>query len=65
MSELKLSTELQRTGTVVIGDVSKIPVVGARIDALELGVIEGVEGLEAQLNLRSFRGREWNGFEQG
>jgi hypothetical protein len=62
--ENKLSAELQGARAVVAGHGSKVPVMGTRIDALKLSVVEGVEGLESQFNSRSFMAGERDGFEQ-
>ena len=62
--ENELAAKLHRAGTVVVGDRSEVPVVGARIDALEVHMVEGIEGLEAQLNSRSFVSGDRDALEQ-
>jgi len=52
-SEDELPAEFQIARTVVAGDGAEVAVVAAGIDALEDGVVERVEGLEAQLDASS------------
>ena len=51
--EDELATKLQQTGTVVAGDMAEVPVMRVIIEALEFGMVEGVEGLEAQFEFGS------------
>ena len=50
-SENKLTAKLQGARTIVAGDLSKVRVMVVQIDTLGVGVVEGIEGLKAQINV--------------
>ena len=52
--EAELSSQLHGARTVVVDYLTKVAVVRACIDTLELRVIESVEGLKSELNLWAF-----------
>jgi hypothetical protein len=54
-SENKLTAKLQGARTIVVRDLSKVRVMIVQIDTLGVGVVEGIEGLETQINSRSLR----------
>ena len=62
--ENELAAKLQSACTVVARHSSKVSVMGTCVNALELSVVEGIEGLESQFDSRPFVGCEWDGFEQ-
>ena len=61
-SEAQLRPKLQDAWVVRRGHVSEVPIIRARIDTKEFGVVESIEGLESQFKFHPFRDR--NGFEQ-
>jgi len=63
--ENELAAKLHRARTVVVGDRSEVPVVGARIDTLEVHMVEGIEGLKSEFDSRSFVSGDWDALEQG
>ena len=54
-SEHELAAQLQRTRAIVACDLAEIGVMVVQVDALRVGVVEGVERLEAQVDMRLFR----------
>lgn len=65
MLENEFAAKLHRAWTVVAGDRSEVPIVGAGIDSLEVYMVERIEGLETQLNSRPFVRGDWDALEQG
>ena len=64
-SENDLAAKLHCARTVVARDRSEVPVVGAGIDALEVHMVEGIEGLESEFDSRSLAGGKGNCLGQG
>src|ERR1700722_11389692 len=64
-SEDKLPTQFQQTRPVIASDGAEIAVAGVVIQVLKFRMVEGVEGFEAQFELRGTALPKRNGLEQG
>src|SRR5262249_8835279 len=60
LSEPESATEFHGACAVVVGDGSEVAVMRSGVDALELRVVEGVEGLKAKFEPRAHAGGERN-----
>src|SRR4051812_39339395 len=64
-SEHNLPAQLQCTWAVVACDLAEVGVVIVHVNALRIGMVEGIERLEAQVEVHPFAGCEGNGLEYG
>ena len=62
--EEEFPAELHHAWIVGAGDLSELRVGETGIDVLKFGVVEGIEGLEADFNVRPFVRAKWNALEQ-
>ena len=63
--EEELAAELQYARIVRAGDLSELRVGETRIDVLKFGVVEGIEGLETDFEVRSFMRGQRDALKQG